>query len=185
MDENRILDRLRRGDPTALEKLMDRYLPYVSAVVWNILRGTLQPEDAEEIASDVFLAAWEHAAALQPGHVRGWLGTVARNRAKNALRSAGRTLPLETDEIEIPAPDDPTEAVLRREDRQLLRRALDAFPADERALFLRHYFYAQTVEEIAAALSLNPSTVKTRLRRGREKLKQYLLTEGYDEAKHL
>lgn len=46
MDENRILDRLRRGDPAALEKLMDRYLPYVSAVVWNILRGTLRGRTA-------------------------------------------------------------------------------------------------------------------------------------------
>ena len=184
MDENRILDRLRRGDPAALEKLMDRYLPYVSAVVWNILRGTLQPEDAEEVASDVFLAAWEHADALRPGHIRGWLGTVARNRAKNALRGAGRTLPLEAEELELPAPDDPAEDALRREDRQRVRRALEALPEGDRTLFLRHYFYAQTVEEIAAALSLNPSTVKSRLWRGREKLREYLLTEGYDEAKH-
>ena len=182
MDEKKLLNRLRRGDPYALEKLMDRYLPYVATVVWNIVRGTLQPEDAEELVSDVFLAAWEHADALEPGHTRGWLGTVARNRAKNALRSAGRVPALEGDEAELPAPDDPAEAVLRQEDRRIVRSALEAFPAEERELFLRHYFYAQTVEEIAAALSLNPSTVKSRLRRGREKLKAYLLKGGYDET---
>ena len=67
MDEKKLLNRLRRGDPYALEKLMDRYLPYVATVVWNIVRGTLQPEDAEELVSDVFLAAWTHADALETG----------------------------------------------------------------------------------------------------------------------
>ncbi len=81
MDEKKLLNRLRRGDPYALEKLMDRYLPYVATVVWNIVRGTLQPEDAEELVSDVFLAAWTHADALEPGHTRGWLGTAAASTA--------------------------------------------------------------------------------------------------------
>ncbi len=182
MNETKILHQLRRGNPDALKALMDGYLPYVSTVVWNILRGTLQPEDAEEVVSDVFLSAWEHASALEAGHVRGWLGTVARNKAKNRLRSVGKVLLLEEDEADIPAPDDPTDELLRQEKRRLVRRVLDTFPEEERALFLRRYFYAQTVEEIAAALSLNASTVKTRLRRGRAKLKEALLKEGFDET---
>ena len=185
MDETKMLHRLRRGDPDALETLMDRYLPYVSTVVWNILRGVLPPEDAEEVVSDVFLAAWEHAAALRPGHLRGWLGTVARNRAKNRLRGAGRERRLEGEGTELPAAEDPTEALLRQERRDLVRRALERFPEAERALLLRYYFHAQSVEEIAQTLSLKPATVKTRLRRGRAKLKDYLLKEGYDETSFL
>ena len=57
MNEEKLLRKLRQGDAAALSALMDRYLPYVSAVVWNILRGALPPEDAEETVSDVFLAA--------------------------------------------------------------------------------------------------------------------------------
>ena len=185
MDEIKILYQLRRGNPDALKALMDCYQPYVSTVVWNILRGTLQPEDAEEVVSDVFLAAWEHAPSLEAGHIRGWLGTVARNKAKNRLRSVGKLLLLEEDEADIPAPDDPTDELLQQEKRRLVRRVLDSFPEEDRALFLRHYFYAQTVEEIAAALSLNVSTVKTRLRRGRAKLKESLRKEGFDETEYV
>ena len=54
MRDETILRRLRDRDPARLEALMDRYLPYVSAVVWNILRGCMTPEDGEEVASDVF-----------------------------------------------------------------------------------------------------------------------------------
>ena len=57
MKELRTLQKMRAGDSSGLETLMDAYTPYVSAVVWNILRGALSPEDAEEVVSDVFLAA--------------------------------------------------------------------------------------------------------------------------------
>ena len=58
MREETILQKMCARDPAGLEALMDRYLPYVSAIVWNILRDCMSPEDCEETASDVFLAAW-------------------------------------------------------------------------------------------------------------------------------
>lgn len=70
MREETILRRLCDRDPAGLEALMDRYLPYVSAVVWNILRDSMTPEDGEEVASDVFYAAWEQAYELKPDHVK-------------------------------------------------------------------------------------------------------------------
>lgn len=78
---------------------MDRYLPYVSTIAWNILRGVMSREDGEEVVSDVFLAAWKQAGDLESGHVKAWLGAVARNKAKNKLRQQGETLPLEEDAL--------------------------------------------------------------------------------------
>ena len=69
MREETILQKMCARDPAGLEALMDRYLPYVSAIVWNILRDCMSPEDCEETASDVFLAAWEQAGDLQPGRL--------------------------------------------------------------------------------------------------------------------
>lgn len=77
MREETILRKMRAGDPAGLEALMDHYLPYVSAVVWNILRGSMSPEDGEETASDVFLAAWEQADDLRPGQ---WHGEVVYDK---------------------------------------------------------------------------------------------------------
>lgn len=179
MREEIILQKIYAGDPAGLEALMDRYLPYVSAVVWNILRNSMPPEDGEEVVSDVFLAAWRQPSALRPGSVKSWLGAVARNKARNRLRQMDRTLPLEEDALEVPGPDDPPGEYERKLERKLVRQAVDALPGPDREIFLRHYYYAQTVEEVARCMGLNQSTVKTKLRRGRMKLKDTLTREGF------
>ena len=179
MRDEVILQKIRSGDPAGLEALMERYLPYVSTVVWNILRNAMPPEDGEEVVSDVFLAAWRQPGALRPGLVQGWLAAVARNKAKNRLRQMGQDLSLEENALDIPGPDDPPSDFERAEERRLVRQAVDALPSQDREIFLRHYYYAQTVQEIADLMGLNGATVKTKLRRGRMKLKQILTREGY------
>ncbi len=177
MRETTILQKIKAGDPSGLEALMDSYIPYVSVIVWNILRGTMAPEDAEEVVSDVFLAAWNHASDLKTDHVKGWLAAVARNRAINKLRQTGKTLPLDDNVIDIPSSDDPTEYVEHMEEAKLVRQAVDAMPAEEREIFLRRYYYAQSIKEISDSMALNESTVKTKLRRGQIKLKKQLSKE--------
>ena len=177
MREETILQKMCARDPAGLEALMDRYLPYVSAIVWNILRDCMSPEDCEETAFDVFLAAWGQADDLRPGQVKAWLGAVARHKAKNKLRGRGQDLPLVDDLLDLPGPDDPAGAVERAEEQAQVRRAVFSLPPPDKEIFLRHYYYAQTVREVAAAMGLNESTVKTRLRRGRDKLKQLLTKE--------
>ena len=179
MREDVMIRKLQSGDPAGLEALMERYIPYVSAVVWNILREAIPAQDGEEVVSDVFLAAWRQGSELRPGSVKAWLGSVARHKAKNRLRRAGRDLPLEEDALEIPGPDNPPGEYERAVERQLVRQAVDSLPAPDREIFLRHYYYGQTVQEIADRMDLNLSTVKTKLRRGRMKLKEILTREGY------
>ena len=178
MREADSIERMKTGDPAGLSALIDRYVPYVSVVVWNILRGAMSPEDAEEVVSDVFLAAWNQAADLECGHIKSWLGAVARNKAKNKLRQRGRSLPLEEDLLDLPGLSDPTTRLEQAEEQELVRRAVDALPEDEREIFLRHYYYTQPVKEISLTMSLNESTVKSKLRRGRMKLKEALMKGG-------
>ena len=179
MTEEVIIEKIQSRNPAGLEALMNRYLPYVSTVVWNILRNSMPLEDGEEVVSDVFLAAWRQPSALRPGSVKSWLGAVARNKAKNRLRRMDRTLPLEEDALDIPGPDDPPGDLERAEERRLVRQAVDALPDLDREIFLRYYYYAQTVQEIAQRMRLNESTIKTKLRRGRMKLKEILTREGF------
>ena len=178
MRDEWILRKIKRGDPSGLEDLMDRYIAYVSAVVWNILRYAMRPEDAEEVVSDVFLAAWEQAKQIRPDAVKPWLGAVARNKAKNKLRDRGCDLPLEEDVLELPGEDSPENALTRQEEAKLVRRAVDSLGEPDREVFLRHYFYAQTVPEISWMMHMNESTVKTKLRRGRGRLKELLTRWG-------
>lgn len=178
MREETILRRLRSQDPSALEALMDRYIPYVSTVVWNILRSSMTVQDAEEVVSDVFLAAWNQSEQITPGFTKAWLGAVARNKAKNKLRQRGEELPFEEDYLEIPDENTPANAAERAEEHRLVRKAVDSLGQPDREIFLRHYYYAQTVEEISQEMQLNRSTIKTKLRRGRLRLRAILLRWG-------
>lgn len=135
-------------------------------------------EDAEEVASDVFLAAWTHAKDIRPGKAKAWLGAVARNKAKNKLREMGQELPLEEDILELPDENTPVNAAERKEERRLVRKSIDSLGQPDREIFLRHYYYCQTVSEISAQMHLNESTIKTKLRRGRSRLRAILLRWG-------
>ena len=138
MREFIVLQRIKAGDPSGLEALMDLYVPYVSVIVWNILRNAMTPEDGEEVVSDVFLAAWNQAADLKSGYVKSWLGAVARNKAREKLRSLGGELPLEEDVLSISNLEYDLE---EREQVELVRAAVEALPLEARGVFLRHYYY--------------------------------------------
>ena len=176
IEEQEMLSRLRRGDTAGLEALIERYAPHVAAVAARILPG--RPEEWEELTSDVFLAAWDNRKKLRPGRVRAWLTAVARNRAFNRLRTGGQPLPLEEDVLLLPE-DVPHRVLEERELQKLLRQALSGLDRADRELFVRHYYYGQTVARAAEEMGLNLSTAKTRLRRGRMKLKEYLQEVGY------
>ncbi|MGM9599958.1 MAG: RNA polymerase sigma factor [Faecousia sp.] len=175
MNDKQILSGLRKKEQKALETLMDRYISYVSAIVWNILRFSMSTEDAEEVVSDVFLAAWNQADDIREDYLKAWLGAVARNMSKNKLRGRSDTLPLEEDVLELPARESPDTLAQQKTQQQLVRRAVDSMGEPDREIFLRHYYYAQTVREIGMVLHMNEATVKTKLRRGRMRLKEILM----------
>ena len=178
MRDEIILRKMRTADPEGLEMLMNRYIPYVSTICWNILRNGMTKADAEEVVSDVFLAAWEQAASIKPAKVKAWLGAVARNKAKNKLRQMNCELPLEEDILDIPDEHTPVTEAERAEERALVRRSIDYLGEPDREIFLRHYYYYQTVSEISQEMNLNESTIKTKLRRGRSRLRTILLRWG-------
>lgn len=177
MDETEALERLRKKNEAALVWLIERYAPYVNTVIYNIIGTVASPCDVEEVSSDVFLVLWQNAGAVREGKVKAYLGAVARNKAREKLRSLGGELPLEEDVLSISNLEHDLE---EREQAELVRAAVEAMPSEDREIFLRHYYYFQPLARIAEELNMNLSTVKTRMRRGREKLKDELKRRGYD-----
>lgn len=179
MEEEELIARLQRQDASALEALMDRETAYACGVAGAILRH--RPRDIEEVVSDAFLALWDNADKLRAGKVRAYLGRIVRNKALNRLRSLGGELPLEADALTLTPTDatSPAEALEQSERAALMETLLAALTDEDRAIFLRHYYYGQPTAEIGAALDMPAATVKTRLFRGRKKLKELLLERGY------
>lgn len=177
MDERTILKRLSRGSQRALEAVISQFSAYVVTVVHNRSRGCLSPEDEEEIASDVFLTLWQHAGSIQPGHIRPWLGSVARNKTSDRLRQMKFTLPLEENLIIIDNPQ--WETLSRKEQAEQLRMALKTLKTEDQIIFYRFYDLCETTEQIANALNMPSSTVRSRLSRGRDALRHTLCQGGF------
>ena len=176
MSEEALLRRLRADDTAALEEIIAAYSPYVFSVLSRRLGPFRTPEDLEELASDVFFSLWRHRKRLRSAHLRGWLSRVADNAAKDFLRRQRLKTVNAEDCLNLsdPAAEALADTALRR---QVLRQALDRLDPESREMFRRYYYQGCTVEQIAQAMDKNPATVKSRLRRGRQKLKE-VLTEG-------
>lgn len=174
MTESKALKELKKGSEEALAWFIDRYTPYVTTIIYHIIGDSMDVTDIEEVASDVFLAFWQNSQKVRPFAAKGYLGSIARNLAKNKLRECGYDLPLE-EQILIVDEITPEQALQRKELSKTVRRAVMAMPEPEREIFLRYYYYAQKTHRIADEMNLNPSTVRSKLRRGRESLRSSLL----------
>lgn len=170
-----ILVRLRDQDQTALEMAIHHYAGYVAAVIKKTLGPLGTPQDIEELSSDAFVALWQNAAKLRDNSdLKYWLAVVARNAAIKRCKKIKFEEPLEENLIF----DQPIEEPWEREERvRMVRSAVEGLEPVDREIFMRHYFWRQTVAQISEEMGKNPSAIKSRLSRGREKLRKKLLKE--------
>lgn len=175
MKEEKMIELLQKDDFDALHELIICYTPFVSSVLARILKNKRQ--DIDELTADVFLAVWDNRKKLEAGKLKSYLGAIARNKAFSLLRREHEELPLEED-ILIYDNENIELKVEQKELSKLLNEALQLLPTAHRELFVRHYYYGQTVSEAAAEMDINESTAKSWLKRGREKLKEALAEKG-------
>lgn len=123
MEEREALKRLKHREEDALAWFIDRYTAYVSTIVSNILGPAAASADLEAIASDVFFAFWTHAKEIRPGKAKAYLGSIARNKAKESTRKTGRDLPLEDDMLVISS-GTPERELEKREQAAYIRKAV-------------------------------------------------------------
>ena len=183
MNDGKLIRALRRGQRGALDRVIAGYSGYAASVARSVLGSAASREDLEEIVSDVFVALWRTADRLDETRpLKGYLAAIARNAAIDRLRRQRPEEPLPADDLL--AADDaegPEAQALHREQAETLRRLLLEMAADDREIFVRFYYYRQTVREIASVMEKNESTVKARLARGRARLRDKLTEEvdGY------
>lgn len=177
MTEDRLIKKLQKKNVKAFEYLVKNYTGYVSTIVYNIVGQSMTIQDVEEVTADTFFAIWENSEKLQENSLRGYMGSVARNKSKNKLRKCNITEDIDDFVVECSTSID--DIIDDREISDVLKEAIDSLDSEERNIFLRYYYYYQKVSEIAEEMNINPSTVKTRLFRGRTKIKQFLYERGF------
>lgn len=194
MDDQTIIGLFLERNQQAIAETQAKYARYIRSIAKNVIKN---PEDAEECENDVYLAAWNNIPPTVPTDFRSYLGKTARNAAISLYRKltagkrGGTERDLSIEELaetlgdEVCPGDTKAGESSSVEDAlaaKELSRELDAFlrtlKNDERRLFLRRYWYYESIEEIAERYSYTKSRVKTSLFRTREKLKKYLEKEG-------
>lgn len=182
MDDSKLIQDLKQRRRQALDRVFSRYSGYAASVAGSILGKTAR-EDLEEIVSDVFLALWRAADRLDENRqsLKGFIATAARNAAIDRLRRQKPEHPLPDEEI-LPADETagPEAVAIRKEQAEIMRGLLLAMPEEDREIFIRFYYFRQTVREIAAITGRKEPTVKSRLIRGRKALREQLLQKGID-----
>ena len=181
MNDAKALALLKSGDTEALEWFIDKYSAYVGTIVNSILQDSMTREDVEEVTSDVFVTLWQSAERLYPLNLKGYLSRVARSLSMQKLRDKRAELPLDED-ILILDDDSEFDRLAREEQDDMVRNAVYSMPQLDKEIFLRFYYYCQSVSAISREMKMNPSTIKTKLRRGRERLRVILSnkTKGDD-----
>lgn len=141
-------------------------------------------EDAQECVSDTYFKTWETIPPQRPSYFFAYLAKICRNFAlgvldwKSAAKRKGEVVALSA-EMEACIPDPQHERKLEGEELgEILNRFLESLSYDNRVIFLRRYWYLDTIAEIADRYGMTQSKVKTQLHRTRAKLHTFLEKEG-------
>ncbi len=180
MTEKEMVEGLKKHDESAIEEIMECFTPYVSTIIYNVSRGSMSTADIEETAADVFFVLWNHSDQVREGCLKGYIASIAKSRAKDKLRKTNRHGEiLDIDDIVLADEYTLSENIDRQVLQNDLKDALSQFGQPDKEIIIRYYYYYQTAPKIADIMSMKLEAVKSRIKRGRAKLKAFLTERGY------
>jgi RNA polymerase sigma factor (sigma-70 family) len=179
MDEQDLISRSKSGDVEAFNLLVEQY----QRMVYNLaLRMLGNAEAAEDACQDTFISAYKAIGKFRGGSFKSWVLRIAANSCHDKLRVARRyrvvsldTLLLEPDELhQANNNESPEDYALRRELGRFLNEGLTHLPEDQRLVVILSDVQGLSYEEVAQATGSSLGTVKSRLNRGRTRLRDFL-----------
>ena len=180
------MDTFKRDDEQWYIALIDRYTPYVTAVISGMAKGALQASDIEEVAADVFFKVWRRREQSLRGEqvkddsVKAFVAQIARNATIDRLRQMKiEFLPYDDDVLSVSYSHQLDDLAVVREQKQIVESAVRSFGEPDKEIFIRFYYWGESVKDISNRLGLNISTTKTKLHRLRQKLRDIMGERGY------
>ncbi len=184
MDDSRIVKLFFDRSETAIAELSSKYGDACSRIAKNILKNDL---DAEECVNDTYLAVWSRVPPESPDPLGAYVFRIVRNISiskyhSNTALKRNSYYDEALYELEgVIASCDTVESELEaREIGRLLDSFLEGLDRRSRVMFIRRYWYSDSIGEIAEGLCLSGNSVSVKLLRLRKKLKKYLEKEGYN-----
>jgi RNA polymerase sigma factor (sigma-70 family) len=184
MDEQALIASARKGDARAFNQLVMLY----QSMVYNLAYRILGDRDAASDATqEAFISAFRAMRRFRGGSFKAWLLRIVTNACYDHLRSKQRRptsslddLPVESDHVSYlrdPA-ERPEEYVERQDLNRAIQRGIQTLPAEQRMVLVLSDVQGLSYQEIVEATGVSLGTVKSRLSRGRAKLRDFLLEQG-------
>ena len=181
MTDSQIIALFWERNEDAIQETSTAYGRKLYAVSDKILHSQ---QDAEESVSDTYMRAWDTIPPQRPNYFFAYLAKICRNCSLSRLQwnsAAKRSAEIVslTQEMENCIPDRSHERKLEGEEiGRVLNAFLGSIPLESRLIFMRRYWYTDSIAEIAARYNISQAKVKTQLHRTRNKLQLYLAKEG-------
>lgn len=184
MDDALIVSLYWQRDETAIRRTEDKYENYLTKIAYNILNDF---EDSRESVNDTYLRAWNSMPTHRPAVLSTYLGKITRAlaidiyRKRNSKKRAGSAYALSLSELDecIPGGRDTAQPIELKELGKVISRFLRALPEEARTVFVRKYYFMDSIHEIAAGCRMSEAKTKSMLHRTRKKLKVFLTKEGF------
>lgn len=184
MDDGQIIKLLKNRDDTAVYQTEKKYGKLLFSLAMGILGSS---EDAREIVNDSLLALWNSSAVSPPENLKAYLCKITRNQALKRVRrdkakKRSRDFTFSLEEIgEIFSSSELTEDIFSaKELENAVFLFINGLPSDEKLIFMRRYWFFDSMKNISALSGIKESTVRSILSRTRQKLKEYLRKEGFE-----
>jgi RNA polymerase sigma-70 factor (ECF subfamily) len=180
MEEQDLISRGREGDVQAFNELVERY----ERLVYNVaLRMIGDSAAAEDVTQDTFISAYKAIGKFRGGSFKSWLLRIATNNCRDRFRSAQRSRAMSLDALMLQSEppslvdeaESPEDYALRQELGRALNEGLSSLPEDQRLIVVLCDIQELSYEEAAGAASCSLGTVKSRLNRGRTRLRDFML----------
>ncbi len=182
MTDTEIINLFFERSEQAIDELARKHGSAVAKVAWNILGNE---QDTEECVNDTYLGTWNAIPPHRPSPLRTFVCKIARNLAtmkyhSNTAEKRNSQYDLALDELEeyLAAKSSVEEAYEAKEVRAAINGFLATLNSSDRFLFVRRYWYSDSVKDIAKMAHSTTNSVTVRLFRIREKLRHHLVKEG-------
>lgn len=184
MDEDALIAAAQKGDARAFNQLVILYQGLAYNVAYRILHD---PEAAADATQDAFFSAFRAMGKFRGGSFKSWLLRIVTNACYDQLRVKQRrptssldNLPVEADHTFYleDTSELPDEFVERQELNQVIQVGIAQLPIEQRAVLVLSDVQGLSYQEVADVLDISLGTVKSRLSRGRAKVRDFLLEKG-------
>lgn len=182
MDDREIIKLFFERSEQAITELSNKYGTVCSKIAFNILNST---QDAEECVNDAYLGVWNTVPPQDPSPLLSYVCRIVRNLSikkyrANTAAKRNSIYDVALDELEncFPSSVSADDEFNASETARIINEFLESLDKENRIIFVRRYWYSDSITDIAKQFGRNEHNISVRLSRIREKLRKHLIKEG-------